>query len=277
MPLLLNLRRLRFSDTTIGIQQLLRRQTDGFTLLELAIVLFILTLLLSSLLVPLGSQVDQHRISDTQKTIDEIKEALIGYAIAHRSLPCPDTTGDGIADPTTPPNNPVGCPNNQGFVPWVTLNVPQADAWGNRFLYRVSPEFSGTPLSPAVSCTVPTSDGRLDLCDVGNITINTKDPTKATQTMASNVAAVIFSYGKNGRGGTSNSGIAQPAPVAGTDEAANANPAGTTVFISRTLTSSQNPCSDTAAGQPFCEFDDIITWVSPSVLINRLVAAGQLP
>lgn len=273
MTLLLNLRRLPFSETTTVIQQLLARQAGGFTLIELAVVLFILTLLLSSLLVPLATQVDQRNISDTQKAMDEIKEALIGYAVANRSLPCPDTNGDGIADPATPPNVPAGCPNNEGFLPWVTLNVAQADAWGIRFLYRVSPEFTGTPVTPCAA-----GDGRLGLCDVGNITINTRDAaTKATQTMASNVAAVILSYGKNGRGGTSTSGIVQAAPVAGTDEATNANPAGTTVFISRTLTTAQIPCSDTVAGQPFCEFDDIIIWVSPSVLMNRLVAAGQLP
>ena len=68
---------------------------NGFTLIEMAIVLMIVGLLLGGLLVPLSAQMDQRNISDTQKAMSEIKEALIGYAMANGRLPCP-------AVPTTP-------------------------------------------------------------------------------------------------------------------------------------------------------------------------------
>ena len=242
----------------------------GFSLIEVAVVMFIIVLLLGSIMIPLTTQVEQRQISDTQKTLDEIKEALTGFAIANGYLPCPDTNGDGVADP----NAPGACANAAGAVPWATLNVPAGDAWGNRFSYRVTPEFTNTP--PA-SGTCVINDGRIGLCDTGNITVNTRNPTtKALQILSANTVAVIFSPGKNGYGATSTAGTPRAAvPGVNTDETTNAA-AGTT-FISRTATSAVSTCSDTVAGQTFCEFDDIVVWLSRYTLINRMVAAGKLP
>jgi hypothetical protein len=52
----------------------------------------------------------------------------------------------------------------------------------------------------------------------------------------------------------------------GADEAANLD--GDQVFVSHVRS---------AAGAPNGEFDDIVTWLSVNVLLNRLVSAGQLP
>ena len=76
-----------------------RHATAGFTLIELAVSMFIIALLLGAVLVPLATQVEQRQVSETQKTLDDAKEALVGFALANGYLPCPDTTGDGIADP----------------------------------------------------------------------------------------------------------------------------------------------------------------------------------
>lgn len=247
----------------------MKQRRHGFTLIEMAVAVFIIALLLGSILVPLTTQVEQRQIADTQKLMEEIKDALLGFAAANSYLPCPDTTGDGIADPAAP----GVCPNAAGFVPWATLNVAQGDAWGNRFRYRVTPEFTNTPV--AGTCANP--DGRIGLCDTGNINVNTPNPaTKVAQTLAINVAAVILSHGRNGYGAVSTAGTAQPAaPGVNADEITNAA-AGAT-FVSRALTPSTTACSDTVAGQPFCEFDDIVTWVSPFTLFNRMIAAGRLP
>ena len=67
----------------------------GFTLVELAVALAIIGLLLGMLIVPLSTQVDQQRIGDTQRQLDLIREAVIGFAVANGRLPCPAT-------PTTP-------------------------------------------------------------------------------------------------------------------------------------------------------------------------------
>ena len=75
--------------------------TRGFTLVEIAVALFIVTLVLGSILVPLTSQVEQRQISDTRKTLEEIKEALMGFAVANGYLPCPAISAtNGLEDRT---------------------------------------------------------------------------------------------------------------------------------------------------------------------------------
>lgn len=242
---------------------------SGFTLIELAVSMFIIALLLGAVLVPLATQVEQRQISETQKTLEDTKDALVGFALANGYLPCPDTTGDGIADPAT---STATCPNTEGFLPWATLNVGQGDAWGNRLRYRISPEFSSPPSSP---CTL--LDNRIGLCKTGAITVNTRNATKTTQALASNVVAVIISHGKNGYGATGTDGTIRPMPpAANVDETSNADPPGT-IFLSRTKSSDSGTCSDSVVGQPYCEFDDIVAWVSTYTLFNRMVAAGKLP
>jgi type II secretory pathway pseudopilin PulG len=249
----------------------------GFTLIELAVGIFIIVLILGSILVPLNTQVEQRQVSDTQRTMEEIKEALLGFAIANGYLPCPDTDGDGVSNPAgAPPAYPAAvtaCTNGEGWVPWVTLNVAQGDAWSNRFRYRVTtPEFTNT----AVTGSCAASDGRIGLCDTGNINVNTRNSVKGQMSLAVNVIAVILSHGRNGYGATSTDGIArQPAPVANTDETTNTN--GTLNYVSRTQVGVSAGCSDTTGTTPLCEFDDIVTWLSAYTLFNRMIAAGKLP
>ena len=73
-------------------------------------------------------------------------------------LPCPDIDGDGIEDRVENPtllnlplhirdnDNPFYrhglCRSQRGFLPWRTLRVPAADAWGGLFLYYVDSGFS---------------------------------------------------------------------------------------------------------------------------------------
>ena len=231
------------------------RQNTGFTLVEMAIVLVIVGLLLGGLLMPLGAQVEQRKISETQKALDDIKEALIGYAVNQTPphLPCPDKTGgggagtanDGLEDVTAATG---ACVAQEGNIPWATLGVADVDAWGNRIHYRVDTPFSNR--SPAATFTLA-STGALRAC-----------PTAAcAASTATALPAIVLSYGKNGFGA---SGI-KPAPTSA-DEVENTDI--DTDFVSRT----PSPAGSTAG-----EFDDIATWLSPNTLFNRMVAAGKLP
>lgn len=76
---------------------------------------------------------------------------------------------------------------------------------------------------------------------------------------------IVISHGKNGYGGTSDDGTAVAA-AASADEITNAT--GNNNFVSRTLT---------APGAGLAEFDDLVVWILPNVLYNRMVAAGRLP
>ena len=142
-----------------------RRQ--GFTLVELAIVLFIITLLLGGMLTPLGQQIAERQNSDTRHTLEAARTALVGYALSHRDgngrpyLPCPDQLGgDGRED-----RLPEGrCAAAVGGLPWHTLGVAETDAWGNRLDYAVSPAFADANQG-IVQYPVPAS--QVELCQIG--------------------------------------------------------------------------------------------------------------
>ena len=52
----------------------------------------------------------------------------------------------------------------------------------------------------------------------------------------------------------------------------------TTTFYSRLQAPYNASCSDPASGTlPFCEFDDVVAMISPSMLVARMVSAGRLP
>lgn len=226
-------------------------RAGGFTLIEMAIVLLIVALLLGGLLMPLSAQVEQRKISETQKALDEIKEALTGFAIANGRLPCP-------AKSATDGSENAPCNDNltaSGFIPWSALGVTKSDAWGRIFRYSVTSAFTILPftLGTARQLTVQTLDNS------GNRINLTKDK---------DVPVVVLSHGKNGYGSFDDLGKPLAAvPAANLSE--NTNATSTTTFISRTMTDN--------AGAPEGEFDDIVTWLSPYILFNRMVAAGRLP
>lgn len=225
-------------------------RADGFTLIEVAIVTVVLTLLLGGLLIPLAAQVDQRRYAETRKSMDEIKEALIGFAQTHGRLPCPAPAG-GNGEALDPPD----CDENfEGDLAWTTLGVPQSDAWGRRFHYRVTREVV-KPQPWAGLFTTPTT---LEV---------TAGSQPGDPQLAQNAAAVVLSYGKNGLG---TPGI--PDPPDKTDEQKNID--GDEIFVYRTTTAAATGCSDTAAGMR-CEFDDVVVWISPFILFPRMAQAGH--
>jgi prepilin-type N-terminal cleavage/methylation domain-containing protein len=233
------------------------KRQNGFTLAEMAIVLLIIGLLLGGLLTPLSVQNDIRRVSETQKALAEIKEALIGYAAAQTPphFPCPDKTtaaGVGTANDGQEDRNAGGtCVVREGNIPWTTLGISNADAWGNRFRYNVTSTFSistGTTMSLA-------STGDIQICDT----------SACTTTSATNIPIVVLSHGKNGLGAININGGTNPAATSA-DELENTN--GNTNYVSRNITDQTSPAG---------EFDDLVVWLPSSVIFSRLVAAGKLP
>lgn len=253
----------------------LGKSDRGFSLIEMAIVLFIVALLLGGLLPTVGSQIEQQRTNETRKQLIEIQQALIGYAITYGRLPCPaSNTSNGMEDPI-PVTGTCTNPYN-GFVPAATLGFTTGvdsqgrkgfavDAWSNRIRYAVTESngkaFTTSNGMSAIGISALTPD--LQVCSTatgvtGPPPICASGPPSTSLTPG--VPVIIYSTGKNG-------GIGG----AGVDEAQNPNPNSTNndrLFISHFATSSSS-----ANG----EFDDIIEWISPSILINRMVSAGKLP
>lgn len=266
-----------------------RHSARGFTLAEVAVVLVIVSLLIAGLMIPLATQIDLRNQADTQRTMDQIKDAMIGYVVANGRLPCPadGTIAAGATNAGT--EQCAGTVVYYGVVPWATLGTPETDAWGRRFSYWVSPVYTDaiaagtvntTGQSPTCTTTVPPAQAQASfaLCTAGNMVVyNRNDATHATVALGTALPVVIISHGKNGSGAYSTRGTLLSAPAAGTDEAANATHADTTTFYWRTQTPGGSGCSDTAGGSPYCQFDDIVTMITGPVLAARMVAAGKLP
>ncbi len=105
-----------------------RNNQTGFTLIEIAIVVIIVSILLgyTIALFPIQQELKQYRAVD--KEMDEIIASLLGFAQINGRLPCPDTSGgvgnlpgtvngvlDGIEDSAdNVVNNPVAITNPVG-------------------------------------------------------------------------------------------------------------------------------------------------------------------
>jgi len=230
--------------------------SGGFTLIEMAVALLVIGLILSGMLVPLVSQVEQRQVSDTEKTLEEAREALIGHAVANGYLPCPDKTGGGgagTANDGVEDVNAGACVVTEGNLPWVTLGTGRTDAWGNRLHYEVVATFAQRPTA-------------FTLATAGNLRVCINSGCAGANLLTDTAVVVLFSHGKNGYGAiNAATGTANPAPTSA-DEADNTD--GGTRFIFRPIT---------APGSSAGEFDDIVTWISRYTLANRLVAAGKLP
>jgi type II secretory pathway pseudopilin PulG len=250
----------------------------GFTLIELAVALFVLILLLGSLVVPLTTQVEQRKISDTRKALDEARDALIGFAAANGRLPCPASATSNGSESFAPGGSATdgNCSNFfNGFLPAVALGIAATDSQGyavdgwaltqNRLRYAVSNQTVNGVTNPLTRTSGMSSAGLTSLgaaqflfvCNSGSgITAGSNCGTAVT--LSSNAMAVLYSVGPNAAtGGTS------------AHEAENPNPNGGSadrIFVNRDWS--------TVSGS---EFDDIVTWIGTSPLFNRMIAAGQLP
>lgn len=233
----------------------------GFTLTELAVVLAIVALLIGGMLIPLGTQDDIRRNQETQKLLTDARDALIGFAMANGRLPCP------AVDAATGVEAPQGggsCTVAEGFLPAATIGLSPVDdlgyaidAWGERIRYAVTTfnnancNAGASYVFTTVNCmrqvTLPVLAPNLQVCSAGCVAnLTTQAP------------AVIYSTGKNfSTGGVSADERENPNRNSGSNP--DPNPGR---FISHDLSP---------------DFDDLVIWLSPNILYNRMIAAGRLP
>ena len=250
----------------------------GFSLVELAVVLAVLGVLIGSVIRPIMADLENRALDETRRVLAEAHAALLGYVASNGYLPCPaDAASNGRENPLT--NHATGdCGIWHGFLPAVTLGVTAVDAQGyavdggrqpqNRIRYAVTNQAISTVLNPFTRVggirSVPVLSGEAEnlliICGSGS-GVNADVDCGTASTLASRAVAVVWSVGGNATTG----GLSA-------DEAENPNPgpygggSADRIFVSRSR--------NVTAG---AEFDDIVTWISLGLFVNRLLASGRIP
>jgi type II secretory pathway pseudopilin PulG len=234
----------------------LRAGQTGFSFIELAVALFIMTLLLGSILVPLATQVEQRQNAESLRILEEARDAMLGHAIANGRLPCPDTDGNGTENIAGGVCTSITSGIAHGTLPWQTLGVGASDAWGNRIRYAVRSEYAQSSTLFSLTSPNPASTTYPQVCET----------SACTATLTTLAVAVLVSHGKNGWGATNAASATTYAAPTSLNELAN-------TIVDRDFVSRISTSADSAAG----EFDDVVLWLPVYTLFNRMVTAGKLP
>lgn len=288
---------MRIGHSSALLRAGIRGGQRGFTLTELAIVFMLVALLVGGAVLTLSAQTEAREIADTQQTLEQAREAILGFAVRNGRLPCPAVGGSNgaesfctnatggcgaliVAPPQAAPAH-GRCSSPEGFVPAAALGIGPietnpvsaafgalVDSWLLPVGYSVTQVFSPTPPANTIRLFTATGEMRANMLaappiapDLIVCTTSTGAVTGAPPALPTCVGpgfltpAVVYSRGKNGA-----------AAPAGTDEIENTN--GDRVFVART----PSPASPT----PAAGFDDLVLWISPNILYNRLIAAGAL-
>lgn len=218
------------------------KRLQGFSLLEMAVVLIMLALLMGGMLMPLQAQFEYQKLRQTNQSLAEIKDALIGFAMIHGRLPCPSyITNPAQADFGVEASSCDATVSSDGYLPWKTIGVNETDAWGTRqssasggmigyWRYRVDKNFTTNiqlNTSFANSLSIVNSRGN-------HITTTSERPV-----------AIIYSTGKN------------------------LSAEGENADYEATSGTYQSDVQSTS-------FDDILIWVTRPLLMYRMVSAGKL-
>ncbi len=249
----------------------------GFTLIEIAVVLFISALVLGGIVQYLTLQLAAAKVTSTKSKQEAIKTAVVNYIARNSQLPCPadPTIANGVAQngvaaatcaaaaggiTVSPAVTPVVA---TGSVPWVSLglsNDASLDGYGSRLTYQVviaattlnAQTVSGMKGAIAIHSATPVAAGnKINECTPGTATYN---PCAAV--------LVIVSHGLNGFGSYSDAGILQTA-AGGADEAENSN--GDAAFVVKAY-------SDAPANP----FDDLVMALTSSDLLSPLTSSGGM-
>lgn len=226
----------------------------GFSLVELAIVLIVVSLLLVALMGPLAAQQEQKAIMDTKRQMDEAKEALFGFLVSNGRLPCPADPALDTGNVNAGLERAGGCAtvaNSIGVLPWRALGLRETDAWTHRYTYRVAAVFAN--VTPAIT-----------LASVGDIDVRTDAAATTSIVNATEVTALLVSHGRHAEGAWTTNGV-KITDSADADEAENSN--GDQRFVDHSNT----------AVVPNSPYDDLVMWIPRNLVFNKLIVAGRLP
>lgn len=170
----------------------------GFTLIELAISMFIISLIIGGGFATVGAMMERSQLSETRQNLDQFKQAVLGFTSRTQRLP--KYTGSAAFPPVEDE---------------LTNLLPRMfDFWGIKLVYLYDPELARSDLSAAI-CAKRTT----------NITLRTcTNAACSTYADTPNIAFVAFSSGKNVINQTDAANPAAAAPLAAHGEIAPALP-----------------------------------------------------
>lgn len=286
------------------------RLQQGFTLVEVAIVLLIVAILLGYSVAMFPVQQDLKKYRKLDRDMDDIVAHLIGFAQVNGRLPCPDTIGDingtgaGIPDGledwddvidnvdtvggTAPADGIIdSCKGFFGFLPAGTLGLTGAidtsgrllDPWGEPYLYHVSNiDFNSVGGLGGTDGDIDTLAGA-DLVSpngIGEEGLSFVSPNLSICTDSNNVTATDVVCDGSGTSIVTNAA----AVIISTGKdigqiASNIQDENQDDFDDGTndLVYTFSTRSDVAGA----EYDDGVRWISPNVLYSKMIEAGQLP
>jgi prepilin-type N-terminal cleavage/methylation domain-containing protein len=127
----------------------LKKYKQGFTLLEMAVVIVIIGLAMAMLIPTTRGMRDAENRTLVQKKLDALDTAMANFVAANRRLPCPangtiasNAANAGVESPFPATGTCNAASQIFGVVPWVTLGLTEEEAtdpWLGRMTYRVDP------------------------------------------------------------------------------------------------------------------------------------------
>jgi prepilin-type N-terminal cleavage/methylation domain-containing protein len=229
------------------------RGQQGFTLVELAIVMAVAGLMLAGTMKLLGGQLDQSRLKTTRDRLQMAYDALVSFYVSHAHLPCPadgalasSDVNYGRAQPETS-GSCAGVAATDRILPWRTLGLQEElsfDGWRQRLTYQVSALL--TTAGAAGPGDLSVRDGAAGV--------------PGTSQLTAAAAFAVVSHGDNGLGAWLPSGQRKTTAGIPAHEAENTD--GAEPFVDK--------AQSQASGD---EFDDLVIWREKGALAQ---AAGAV-
>jgi prepilin-type N-terminal cleavage/methylation domain-containing protein len=282
---------------------------SGFTLVEIAIVLLIVSVLLGYTVALFPKQQELKKYRQAEQEMDQIIGAIVGFAQVNGRLPCPAIPNSaGNEDHVVFPG--LDCNNYGGFVPANTLGLTgrlnadslMQDPWGNPYRYYVTDndfnvaggsDFVNNGEMRAIGLVDSNTDGYTDLdgmyliCD-DNGTSTDDQCTGAVEVFGTyNVGPpvvyggapfVLLSQGKNWNDGAAAGDELENIGANLTNDATLAMGLGpsTNQYLLKDVVGGETTFVRRTTG--FADdFDDVVKWGSPNILFSKMIDAGQLP
>ncbi len=286
---------------------MMNARQNGFTLVEIAIVLLIVTILLGYTVALFPRQQELKQYRDVDREMDEVIAAIVGFAQVNGRLPCPASPDTlGVEDNGGTPD----CDFYGGFVPVNTLGISGRlngdslllDPWGNPYRYYVSStdfdidgnsDFTVNGQMASIGLVDSDGDGYIDLdgqfliCDAAGTTTNDQC-TGAVEVFGNydvgppvvyaGAPFVLISHGKDWNEGVA-LGADQSENLGALSTTAQGTPGPTaTVYLLKDVSGVPPETTFVRRITGFADdFDDVVKWVSPNILYSKMIEAGQLP